>query len=38
MDFDTVEATGSHVSLLPEVRKMIPFGKGELALHVPEKR
>lgn len=31
-----VGATGTHISLLPEVREMSPFGRWEMVLQVPE--
>lgn len=33
-----IEATGSPMSLLPKVREMTPFGRGEPASQVPEER
>lgn len=37
MDFDMlISATGSHMSLLPEVRKMTPLGRWELVSQFPE--
>jgi hypothetical protein len=37
MCFDMlVDTTGSHMFLLPEIKKMTPFGRQELVLQVPK--